>query len=91
MITREGLHVIDTYRKHPRTLREAYPLDYRESAIGISGPPVIRLYTPPWVRAWRSTYRLREFVSVWWAYRKHHSTAYAARIAYGIAFKNLPF
>ena len=44
----------DTTRTYPRTLRYAFPLDYRESAIGISGPPVIRLYTPWWVRAWRA-------------------------------------
>lgn len=53
MITRQGLSVIDTTRQYPRSMRDAFPLDFRESAIGISDP-VIRLYTPWWVRAWRA-------------------------------------
>jgi hypothetical protein len=51
-ITQNGGSVIDTTRSYPRTMRSAFPLDYRESAIGISGPPVIRLYTPMWLRLW---------------------------------------
>lgn len=34
---------------------------------------------------------LANFVAVWWLYRKHHSPVYAARIAFGIAFRRLPF
>ncbi len=83
--------MIDTTRQYPRSLRTAFPLDYRESAIGISGPVVIRTRTPVWLRAWQATAKPRAFVSVWLAYRKHHSWAYAARIAYGIAFQNIPF
>lgn len=50
LITRQGMHVIDTCRSYPRTLRDAFPIDYRESAIGISGPVVIRTRTPWWLR-----------------------------------------
>lgn len=32
-----------------------------------------------------------DFLSVYRMYRKHHSAMYAARIAYGIVFKALPF
>ena len=35
--------------------------------------------------------KLRTFISISRLYRQHHSAAYAARIAHGIAFKNLPF
>lgn len=35
--------------------------------------------------------RLREFFSVWRLYARHHSPIYAARIAWEIAFKGLPF
>ena len=35
--------------------------------------------------------RFAEFVSIFKLYRQHHSPIYAARIAYGIAFKSLPF
>jgi hypothetical protein len=35
--------------------------------------------------------RLIEFVKVWREYRPAHGIRYAARIAYEIAFKNLPF
>lgn len=35
--------------------------------------------------------RLREFLSVFRLYAKHHSPLYAARMAYGIAVKRLPF
>lgn len=37
------------------------------------------------------TLKLREFIAVWWQYSRHHSPIYAARIAWGIAFKGLPF
>ena len=33
---------------------------------------------------------LREFFTVFWQYRRHNPL-YAARIAYGCAFKGLPF
>ena len=39
----------------------------------------------------RTMKRLREFVSVFVAYRKHHSTGYAARIAFDCAFLGRPF
>lgn len=35
--------------------------------------------------------RLRDFVAVYRLYAKHHHPAYAARIAYGIVFRGLPF
>ena len=35
--------------------------------------------------------RLREFFSVWRLYSKHHNPIYAARLAFGIAYRNLPF
>lgn len=34
---------------------------------------------------------LAEFFAVWRLYRKHHNPIYAARIAFGIAFRRLPF
>jgi hypothetical protein len=34
---------------------------------------------------------LREFIAVYRQYVRHHSRAYAARIAYGVAFKHIPF
>lgn len=46
-------HVIDTGRRYPRSMREAFPIDHRESAIGIDGPVVIRCYAPWWVRLLR--------------------------------------
>lgn len=42
-----------TTRRHPRTLREAFPGLYRESAIGIAGPAVIPTRAPWWVRLLR--------------------------------------
>mgnify|MGYP003655732243 CR=1 FL=1 len=35
--------------------------------------------------------RLSDFFSTWRLYCKHHSLIYAARRAYGIAFRGLPF
>lgn len=35
--------------------------------------------------------RLREFWSVYRLYARHNPHSYALRIAYGIAFKGLPF
>ncbi len=35
--------------------------------------------------------KAREFVQVFRLYAKHHNPIYAARIAYGIVFKSLPF
>lgn len=54
--TRNGLHVIDTCRSYPRSLREAFPIDYRESAIGVTGPVVIRTRTPWWLRVWNAIF-----------------------------------
>ena len=34
---------------------------------------------------------LRQFLAVYRLYRAHHSRAYSMRIAYGCAFRNLPF
>ena len=34
---------------------------------------------------------LRHFIIVYQIYRRHHSLAYAARIAYGIVYRGLPF
>lgn len=50
LITTEGLHQIDTHRRHPRSLREAFPIDDRTSCIGIAGPVVIRTRSPWWLR-----------------------------------------
>jgi hypothetical protein len=52
--SREGLHVIDTTRTFPRSLREAWPVDFPTSAIGINGPVVIRLRSPWWLRLWQA-------------------------------------
>lgn len=35
--------------------------------------------------------RLSNFIAVYHQYRLGHSPAYAARIAFGIAFRGLPF
>lgn len=35
--------------------------------------------------------KLREFLSVYAQYRRSHRPSYALRIAYGIAFRGLPF
>lgn len=35
--------------------------------------------------------KLAGFIAVYRLYRRHHSHAYALRIAYGCAFKELPF
>jgi hypothetical protein len=35
--------------------------------------------------------QLREFISVFRLYAKHNPYSYAARIAYGCAFRKLPF
>lgn len=35
--------------------------------------------------------KLLEFFVVWWQYRRAHSWLYAARIAHGIAYRQLPF
>ena len=35
--------------------------------------------------------QIAEFIEVFRLYAKHNSLRYAARIAYGIAFKGLPF
>lgn len=34
---------------------------------------------------------LRDFLAVFRLYRRHHSIGYAARIAYGCAFRKFPF
>lgn len=50
---------------------------------------------PLWVRACRSAdafmLRCGEFWRVYRLYRSAHGRAYAARIAYGCAFRGLPF
>ena len=35
--------------------------------------------------------QIKEFVQVYFLYKRHHTSAYAARIAYNIAFRGLPF
>lgn len=35
--------------------------------------------------------KIREFLSVYRLYAKHHNPIYAARIAFGCAFRGLPF
>lgn len=48
------MNVIDTTRRYPRSLREAFPIDDSQSAIGISGPVVIRTRMPFWRRVVRA-------------------------------------
>lgn len=36
-------------------------------------------------------YRIFQFLSTYRMYARNHSRIYAARIAYGMAFKGLPF
>jgi hypothetical protein len=35
--------------------------------------------------------RIKDFYSLWRLYRAAHSPIYAARLAFGIAFRGLPF
>ena len=35
--------------------------------------------------------QLREFINIYRIYAQHHPRLYALRIAYGVAFKALPF
>lgn len=35
--------------------------------------------------------KLRQFIATYRLYAAHHTRRYAARIAYGITFKGLPF
>jgi hypothetical protein len=35
--------------------------------------------------------KLRDFIQTYRLYRRYHSMRYAARIAYGCAFRGLPF
>lgn len=35
--------------------------------------------------------KLKDFYSIWRLYAKHHNPIYAARLAFGIAFRGLPF
>jgi hypothetical protein len=35
--------------------------------------------------------KIEEFLEVYRLYRSHHSIFYAAKIAFGVAFKNKPF
>lgn len=39
----------------------------------------------------KAFHKLRECLAIYRQYRKHHSPMYAARIAFGCAFKDLPF
>ena len=34
---------------------------------------------------------IRDFITTYRQYRKHHGVIYSARIAYGCAFRGLPF
>lgn len=85
--------MIETTRRFPRTLREVLPA--QESAIGITGPVVIPTRPPLWVRVLRAAdawlLKWAQFRKVYAQYRPHHSANYAARIAYGVAFRGLPF
>lgn len=47
-----------TERCHPRTMRQAWPVDFPSSAIGITGPVCIPPQPPLWVRAIRFLFRL---------------------------------
>ena len=63
--------------KDPRNERE----DHAEMMRGIRTRPVYESRPGGFA----------EFCAVFLQYRRHHGIAYAARIAYGIAFKGLPF
>lgn len=52
------MQVIDTTRRYPRNLREAFPIDDRPNAIGIDGPVVIRCFCPWYVRLLRRLLRI---------------------------------
>ena len=83
----------ETTRRYFRCLNEIPP--FRESAIGITGPVVIQTKPPLWVRLIRAAdawlLKWGEARKVYAQYRPHHSATYAARIAYGVAFRGLPF
>jgi hypothetical protein len=64
-------------RRYPRTMQEAF------------GPYTDDQLAPLPVRSLSD--KLAEFAAVWWQYRRAHSCIYAARIAYGIAFRGLSF
>ena len=76
MNTRQGLHVVDTTRKFPRSLREAFPHDHRETAIE-TAPSFIN--------------KLQLWLEVFNKYRGFHGKRYAARIAFQIAFRAYGF
>lgn len=86
----------DTTRRFPRTLREAFPP--KTDAIGITGPVVIKTSPPLLLRPIRwadaklgQCVQCAEFMRIYRQYRKHHGRAYSARIAFGCAFRGLPF
>ena len=93
MQTKNGGEIIDTTRRYPRTLREVLPAT--ENATGITGPVVTPTRPPLWVRVLRRAdawlIRWAQFRRVFAQYRKQHPIHYAARIAWGVAFRNLPF
>lgn len=66
----------DTTRRYPRSLEQAF------------GPHTSQTVVEPRPKM---SWRIREFATVYRIYRHTHSIRYSARIAYGMAFKGLPF
>ena len=77
----------DTTRRFPRSLREAFPSDYRTSAVEV---------TP--TRTWRGEVQERitksheqctEFLRIFRMYRKAHGVIYSARSAFDRAVRDI--
>ena len=64
-------------------MREAFKL-WPENCMGIEKP------IPVGAR-WQWVAALSDFTSIYRQYRKHHGIVYSLRIAYGCAFKGIPF
>ena len=84
----------ETTRRYYRCRNEIPP--FCESAIGITGPVVIRTKPPLWVRVLRRAdawlLKWAEFRCIYRQYRDAaHGRIYSARIAHGLAFRGLPF
>jgi hypothetical protein len=81
---------METTRRYPRSLSEAYPQDRAgcittpdDRVIGLP-PRVIRTKTGP-------VDSLLEFIAVYRQYRAAHGRRYSARMAWDIAVRGLPF
>ena len=77
----------DTTRKYPRTLRETWPLDCPENAMGIADP-VIPPKPPLWVRVWAW---LTEAACVYRLYRRTNTIAHSLRAVRNIVVRGGSF